>query len=275
MLDDARLEAGPVLARLVVPRETTLRPHAIVASETRRATRVILRCGVEQELVDRGEGFRFVAPTGFEADGSIAQLVDAILRGRVDPWISDVDDGTFGFTGDGCHVVLAFEDGKAPITVWFGAEGEGGIYGRVDTRDGVFVAPMALRELAGRIYVSRGSLRVEASRIERVRATFEGRPVVREASALREAVAALFADRVVSLGRASATATPDLVIEIALAEGGPPRRIACWPGGSSAERLCTASGIEATFALAPARLAPFLPPADAGPLFIARDGGPR
>lgn len=281
VLDDARLDAGPVLVRLLVPRETTLRPHSIVASETRRATRVVLRCGTDQELVDRGEGFRFVAPAGFEADGSIAQLVDAILRGRVDPWISDVDDGTFGFTRDGCHVVLAFEDGNAPITVWFGAEGEGGVYGRVDTRPGVFVAPQALRELAGRIYVNRGSLRAEASRIERVRATFEGRPVVREASALREAVAALFADRVVSLGK-TGTAAPDLVIEIALAEGGPTRRIACRPGGSPAERLCTASGIDATFALAVSRLAPFLPPpggegggVDGGPLFIARDAGPR
>ena len=293
MLDDARLDAGPTLVRLLVPRETTLRPHTVVTSETRRATRVLLRCGIDQELVDRGEGFRFVAPAGFEADGSIAQLVDAISRGRVDAWISDVDDGTFGFTRDGCHVVLAFADGNAPLTVWFGAEGEGGVYARVDTGAGVFIAPKALRELAGRIYVSRGSLRTEAARIERVRATLDGKPVVREASALREAVAALFADRVVSLGKKgpAGPSAPDLVIEVVLADAGGARRIACRPE-AAAERICTVDGVEATFALAASRLAPFLPGrdgggngghpgdganggADAGRLFIARDGGPR
>jgi Domain of unknown function (DUF4340) len=277
MLDDARLDVGPVLVRLLVPRETTLRPHTIVASETRRATRVILRCGIDQELVDRGEGFRFVTPTGFEADGSIAQLIDAILKGRVDPWISDVDDGTFGFTRDSCRVVLGFEGGNAPLTVTFGAEGEGGVYGRVDARPGVFVAPKALRELAGRIYVNRGSLRAEASRIERVQVTVDGRPVVREASALRDGVAALFADRVVSLGKN--VPVPDLVIEIALSEGGASRRIACRAGETAAERLCIVDGVDATFGLAVSRLAPFLPSpdggVDGGPLVVARDGGAR
>jgi len=267
-LDDARLEAGPVLVRLLVPRQTSLRPHAIVVDETRRATRVILRCGVDQELVDHGEGFRLVAPKGFEADSSIVQLVDAVLRGRVDPWIADVDDGTFGFTGDACHLVLAFEDGKAPLTVSFGAEGEGGVYGRVDARPGVFVAPKALRELAGRIYVSRGAMRTEASRIERVRVTFQGQPVVREATALRETVATLYADRVVALGT-KAAGTPDLLIEVAIAEGGPTRRIGCRsPGGSATgEALCTVSGVDATFGLAASRLAALLPG--------ARDGGAR
>ena len=263
-LDDARLDAGPVLVRLLLPRETSLRTHAIVASETRRATRVVLRCGVDQELVDRGEGYRLVTPAGYEADSSIVQLVDAILRGRVDPWIADTDDGTFGFTPDSCRVVLAFADDKAPLTVWFGADGEGGVYGRVDARAGVFVAPKALRELAGRIYVSRGALRTEGARIERVRVTFEGQPVVREATALRDAVATLYADRVVALGT-KAAGTADLVLEVALAEGGPPRRIGCRSAG--AEALCTVSGVDATFGLAVSRLAPLLP--------IARDGGAR
>ena len=270
VLDDARLDASPVLVRLLLPRETSLRTHAIVEAETRRPTRIVLRCGVDQELVDRGEGFRLVSPKGFDADSGIVQLVDAILRGRVDPWISDVDDGTFGFEPDGCHVVIAFEDGNAPLTVWFGAPGEGGVYARVDTRSGVFVAPQALRELAGRIYVSRGSLRTEPSRIERVRATFEGQPVLREATMLRDAVAMLYADRVVALGTKAAGGSPDLVIEVAVAEGGPARRIACRTGaadGALAEALCTVTGVDATFGLTASRLAPLLP--------IARDGGAR
>ncbi len=260
-LDDARLDAGPALVRLLMPRETSLRAARIVATDTRAANRVILRCGTDQELADRGEGFRLVAPVSLLADGAIAQLVDAILKGRGELWVSDVDDGTFGFEPDGCRVTLSFADGNAPVTVSFGAEGEGGVYARASTRNGVFVAPKALRELAGRLYVSRGSLRVEASRIESVRVTLEGRPVVRERSALREAVASLFADRVVSLGT-KGLSEPDLVIDVSIADGGAPRRIACRPAG--AERLCTAVGVDATFALRATKLAPFLPPKDAG-----------
>ena len=274
LIDDARLDVGPALVRLLVPRETTLRPHTIVPpQDTRRATMVMLDCGVAQWLADEGEGFRFVKPTGgFVADGSIVQLVDAILKGRVDPWVADFDDGSFGFTRDGCHVQLRLSEGD-DLTVWFGAEGEGGVYGRTNARAGVFVAPKALRELAGRIYVSRGSLRSEVSRIERVTANLDGKPVVREAGALRDAVAALFADRVVGLGK-KGMAAPDLVIDVMIAEGGPSRQIACAPSAEPAERLCTVSGVDATFALATTRLATFLPgAADAGPA-VARDAAP-
>ena len=266
-LDDARLEAGPVLARLLVPRLTTLRPHSIVENEERRPARVQLRCGVEQELLDRGAGFRMITPKGYEADGTIAQLVDAILKGRVDPWIADSDDGSFGFAEKGCQVVIGFEDEKAPLTVWFGGAGEGGIYGRVDTRAGVFVAPPSLRELAGRIFVSRAALRTPASQIESVRITQGGHPVTDPS--FRDAVGALVADRVVALGTKGLGA-PDLVIDLALSEGGPPRHIACAaptalvPGGPPAERLCTVSGVDATFGVALNRFTT-----------LERDGGAR
>jgi hypothetical protein len=252
-----------------------------------------LRCGVDQELVDRGEGFRLVAPGGYETDGAITQLVDAVLRGHLDAWVADADDGTFGFTPAGCHVVLAFEDGNAPLTVWLGDEGEGGVYGRVEGRPGVFVAPRAVRELAGRIYVSRGSLRVAAERVERVRVTFAGKAVTeRTPEALRSAVGGLTAERVDSLGKKGFSSPAELVVEIAVAEGGPPRRIQCAPQSAASasppgsshgppsvagERLCASSGVDALFVLSAATLAPLLPPMDAGAAEagVARDGATR
>ncbi|MDB4946779.1 MAG: hypothetical protein JWP97_6313 [Labilithrix sp.] len=276
LVDGARLEASPALVRLLLPRLTTLRPHAIVPDEARRATRVILRCGVAQELADDGEGFRYVSPARLPADGAVGQLVDAILRGRLAPWVADADDGTFGFTPDGCRVVLAFADGKAPLTVWFGSELPGAApapsYAQVDAQPGVFEAPAALRELAGRLFVSRGALRVEAARVEHVRVTLHGKPLAREESALRAAVAGLYADRVVALGRKE-TRPPDLLVDVILGDGGPPRRIACRAAEAAGEHVCTTPDVDATFALADARLAPFLEPEDAGA--VARDGGAR
>ena len=257
LLDDARLEVDASVQRRLVPRGTTLRPRTVLDDETRRPTRVLLRCGVDQELVDRGEGFRLVAPAGYETDGAIVQLVDALMKGRIDAWVADADDGSFGFTKEGCHVVLAFEDGNAPVTVWFGAEGEGGIYMKAEPRSGVLVGPRSLHVLAKDLYVSRGMLRTEAVKIERVRVTSHGRPVtLRDPEAARGAVAALFADRVVSLNKLDGA--PDLVIEVAVAEGGPPKRIAC-RSVSPTQRHCGLDGVNATFAVSAARLAALLP----------------
>ena len=260
LLDGALLDVDASVHRRLVPRVTTLRPRTLLDHETRRPTRVLLKCGVDQELVDRGEGFRLVAPAGYETDGAIVQLVDALVKGRIDTWVADTDDGTFGFTTDGCHVVLAFEDGNAPVTVWFGAEAEGGIYVKAEPRSGVAVAPRSLHVLAKDIYVSRGTLRTEAAKVDGVKVTSRGRPVTPpDPGKARDAVAALFAERVVALRKLEGA--PDLVIEVAVAEGGRPRRIAC-RSVSARERHCSLEGVSATFAVARSRLAPLLPPSE-------------
>ena len=264
LLDDARLEIDASVLRYLVPRATSVRPRTMLEDPTRRPTRVLLRCGKDQELVDRGEGFRLVVPAGYEADGSIGQLVDAFTKGHVDAWVADADDGSFGFTKDGCRVVLAFADGNAPVTVWFGAEAEGGVYARVDPRPGVLLAPRAMRDLAKRLYVNRGLLRTDASRIESVRITSEGKLLPpRELAELSDALAGLYAPRVVSFDKPEGP--PNLVIEIALNEGGPRRRITC-RSTSPTERYCGLDGVSATFSVPESQLAPLLParPVDAG-----------
>jgi hypothetical protein len=246
--DDARLVVTRAIGRRLVPRATSVRPHPLLA-ETRSVKRVVLRCGTPQELVDEGSGLRLVEPSGYETDGSIVQLVDGLERGKVLAWVSDADDGAFGLTADACRVVLSFADGNAPATVRFGAEGEGGIYGTVDGHPEVFVAPLALHELAKRIYVSHAALRVEPARVESVKVSIQGRPIaVRDAAGLRDAVGGLFADRVVSLG---STDVGPVDVEILIAaEGGPPKRVVCNspvtnPSGSW--RRCATAGVRAVF----------------------------
>jgi len=286
LVDDARLRVSAAVYRRLVPRATTLRARRIVAAETRRANRVLLQCGSDatpQELVDRGEGLRLVSPTGYETDGSITQLVDAVVRGRVDAWVADADDGSFGFgSAPPCRVVLGFEGGNAPITMTFGGEGESGTYAKVDVRPGVFVASPSLRDLAARLYVSRGGLRTEAARIESVRATLGGKPVATEQARLRDAVSALVADRVIGIGAPAVARlpAPELVIEVSV-EAGRPRRIACTSagavarasGGTPSGRACTVTGSDVVYLVEPVRLAAFTGAADGGAL--APDGGAR
>jgi hypothetical protein len=210
---------------------------------------VILRCGTAQELVDDGRGLKLATPAGYETDGSITQLVDGLMRGKVLGWVSDEDDGTFGL-GDTpagpCRVILSFEDNNAPKTIRFGAEGEGGVYGLVEGAPGVFVAPLSLRALAGRIFVSHAALRVDPSRIESVRVSVGGHPIpVGDPAALRAAAGAFYADHAVSVG--SSTVQPvDVEIVIASSEGGPPKRITCGPR-QAAFRRCASPDVKAVF----------------------------
>lgn len=256
LLDDARLEIDASVYRRLVPRATSVRPRNVLEDPKRVPVRVLLRCGKEQELVDSGDGFRLVSPSGYETDGAIVQLVEALTKGHIDAWVADADDGSFGFTKDGCRVVLGFPDGNAPVTVAFGAEAEGGVYLRAEPRPGVAVAPRALRDLARSLYVSRGLLRTEAARVESVRVTSEGKAVpVPDLAAARDALAGLFAQRVLSFDKPEGA--PDLVLEIGVTEGGPRRRITC-RSISKTERHCGLDGVSATLLVPESKLTPFL-----------------
>lgn len=270
--DDARLVVSPALARRLLPRATSVKPRALLA-ESRRVQRVVLRCGTAQELVDDGTGLKLVDPPGYETDGSIVQLVDGLVRGKVLAWVADANDGRFGIgprdSEEACRVILGFVDGNAPATVRFGAEGEGGVYGMVDGRPEVFVAPLALHELARRIYVSHGALRAEPALVDSVKVAVRGRPVTgRDPAALRAAAGALFADRVVALGSTD-TGPVDVEITIALAEGGPSKRVACSAPRSTPSgpwRRCATPGVKAVFDVRPGLVDAFLEPVpDASP----------
>lgn len=271
-LDGARLEVSAAVARRLLPRATSLAPRSLLG-ESRRPTRVLLRCGAPQELVDRGEGFRLIDPPGFETDGAIVQLVEGLARGRVEVWVADADDGTFGLRDDGCRVVLGFEDGNAPATIHFGAEGEGGAYGRVEGSPRVFVAPKPLREMASDLFVSRAALRVDPARVERVRVRVDGRDVPGDLEARKSALGALFAAKVERFGARLPAGEKRLEVEVAVSEGGAPRRITCAGSAGEGRRSCTTSGVDATFAVAEARLAPLFGERDAGAGAAAADGG--
>lgn len=218
--DDARLVASRLVGGRLSPKEVSLAPRALL-DDPRRVTRVLLRCGVPQELVDQGEGLRLVEPKGYETDASIRELVDALTRGRVDEWVADRDDGTFGLEGEGCRVVLSFADGNAPATILFGAEAEGGVFGKVEGKAPVFLIGKSVRDMAKKAYVSR--------------------------AAPSTIVPGLFADEVLRLG-----STDVGKVELELGTG--PRKIRCGPLGDLERRPCVVPGVAAVFAISKARL---------------------
>jgi hypothetical protein len=253
--DDARLTLSPAEARRLVPRETTLRPLTLM-KETRRVTRVALRCGVDQDLEDTGSGLKLVKPAGYETDGSITQLVEALVRGKVLEWNADRDDGSFGIKEDGCRVTLSFEDGNNPRTVLFGAAAEGGVFGRMSDERAVFVASKGLETLVRTIYVSRAMLRVEDA--EKVTATVKGKPV----PAKPQGLATFFAERVASVG-SSDVGPVDL--ELVVTREGGSQRIVCSASEAGTRRCATRSATaKAVFEVKASTIAQILEISDAG-----------
>ncbi|MCL2779315.1 MAG: DUF4340 domain-containing protein [Polyangiaceae bacterium] len=259
--DDARLEVPRLMVELLLPRTTSLRPLLPVVTETRRPSQIVLRCGTPQDIADTGDGFRLVEPKGYEVDSSVVDLVNAFTRDKVEAWVSDdADNPTFGLHDSPCRVTFAFDNNFRAVLLGSKTK-DGHVYGRIDGEDGVFLASGHLFDLASTLYVSRAALRVPASEITKVSATLNGLPVP-PSDAMRDAVAALYADRVRSLG-AQAPQTPGagssktLILDITLADAGTQKHVMC--NSPSNEWLCRVAGVNATFGVSDAKLAAFLP----------------
>lgn len=238
--DDARLVVTRAVARRLLPRASTLAPRALLGDE-RRVTRMLLACGARQEFKDEGSGLRMVEPRGYETDGTVLQVVDALTRGKVEEWISDVDDGSFGLSSDACRVVLSFADGNDPATIRFGGETQNGVYGIVEgKKPHVFLVGKSIRDMAKKLYVNRAAMAI--------------------------AVPGLYADDVLKIGSAD-------VGKVEVELGPPNNRIRCGPvrpDDSNKLRPCTIGTTKVVYLLSDSRLSS----ARSG-LPVALDGGPK
>jgi hypothetical protein len=130
---------------------------------------------VAQRLDLRSDGtWAMVAPAGLAADPvSAADLASALSHAKADAWITEDDDGTFGFHGaSACTVRLsvASPSGGATrqVAIGFGDDGDGGVYAHTLEDPSIFVAPTVLRSLVTHPAIDRRSLRIDPAETERV-----------------------------------------------------------------------------------------------------------
>ena len=196
--------------------------------------RVNLRCGTAQDLADTGAGLRLVDPKGYETDASITSLVDTLVRSRIDAWVADRSDGSFGIEKADCRAILVFEDGKDPHTILLGADGESGVFGMIEGQPEVFVAPKSLKELMSGIYVNRAMTRAGPAKI-----TLAGQKPIDI-----EDFEALYAERVSHLG---APSIKPIAITIESKGDAGSIRITCSNPAAGGLRSCAKDGVNATF----------------------------
>ncbi len=170
-----RFEPHPIAIEARAVWRAPVDPGAIVAIDD--------TCGRVPQRLDLDDGAW--TTRGYTVDNlSASSLAESFARAQADAWIAEVDDGTFGFGRPGsCAVTLTLQpasDGGATrrVGLAFGDESEGGVYARATDGQGVFLAPLALRDVASHPAVDRGSFRLDLSTLVRVVVERDGARVV-------------------------------------------------------------------------------------------------
>jgi hypothetical protein len=289
LADGAILRVSDALAHRLSPSPIALRGKQVFLPplEGKVARTLETQCdGRAQRLTRDANGWSMQKPAGYAADSpGTADLVNAVARAEAEAWVSESDDGSFGFDRNACSITLGYEEdgGTRAVGIVFGREAEAGQYfAHPLGQPAVFFAPRELHDEALRVLIDRSGFHIDSAEVDTLALARGGSRLVltrREGKLglpdgggtdlgekLSLALDALRADEVVHLGPPATKegfAHPSLDVRIRLT-GDAGAREAHFVLGDSAlilkERMFYArlDGTDATFAIARDRIAPLL-----------------
>jgi hypothetical protein len=284
-----RVEDGTVLAiereaaRAFAVDSTLLRSQKVLEFALSALNELELSAPERQRVKRVPTGFELVEPSGFEHDGELT--TDAVLAlGSLTAlrWVADADDGSFGLERPTFTARARFDTadaGSSERVLVVGRPAPGGYFATLEGTPGVFVMERASALRLSTLLVNRSEFMADPSTLGRVTLGAAGREIVleRRAGALvektgavpeatvhraLEALASLRAEAAVHTGAAQPSegfATPRLTVKLEPMPGlGSPRGFRL--GGTDSYRgdpvrLARADGVNATFAIAEAKLA--------------------
>jgi hypothetical protein len=287
--DGATLRVSEALTHRLVPSAIALRGKQVFVPslEGKMARTLEMQCDGKSQLLSRNDkGWSLVKPPGYSADAAgVAELINVVARAQADSWVADDDDGSFGFEGSACAIMLSYDQDGGPdvVGIVFGRAAEGGgYYAHLRGQRAVFLASRSLHDEAGRILIERTGFHVDSADIETVTLTRGGSKLVllRRAGQLGTgdggggevgekiglALEAMHADEVVHLGpprpaEGFGHASLDVRVRTTGDAGG--KELHFQVGDSAMilkERMfyVRLEGVDATFAIARDRLAPLI-----------------
>jgi hypothetical protein len=289
LADGAILRVSDALARRLVPSPIALRGKQVFVPslDGKVANALETQCdGRAQRLVRSADGWFVQRPAGYVADSAdTADLVNAVSRVEAEGWVSEGDDGTFGFDKSACSITLGYEDdgGTRTVGIAFGREAEKDQYfARPLGQQGVFLASRSIHDEALRVLIDRSGFHVDSAEVDTLALSRGGSRLVlsrREGKLefpdgggadlgekIGLALDALRADDVVHLGPPTPKegfVRPSLDARIRMKADGGSREVHFVLGDSALilkERMFYArlDGVDATFAIARDRIAPLL-----------------
>jgi hypothetical protein len=289
LADGAILRVSDALAHRLAPSPIALRGKQIFLPplEGKLASVLEIQCDGRSERLTRDtSGWSLQKPPGYLADSpGTADLVNLVARAEAEAWVSETDDGSFGFDESACSITLGYEEdsGTRTVGIVFGRAAETGQYfAHPLGQSEVFLAPRSVRDEALRVLIDRSGFHVDSAEVDTLSLARGGSRLVlshREgkldlpdggAADLGEriglALDALRADDVVHLGKPTARegfTRPSLEVRIRMKGDSGVREVHFVLGDSALilkERMFYArmDGVDATFAIARDRIAPLL-----------------
>jgi hypothetical protein len=238
--DGAVLLLSPADARHFLPLPLALRARGLWRApfDPAAVTAIHDTCDAGAQALElSGDTWKMTSPAGFRADGvSVADIAGAVAGAKVDAWVADADDGTFGLHGPGaCSVEVTVSSGQGQpprrATIAFGSPGEGGVYARTLDDPSVFIAPAALHAMMTHPAIDRSAFRMDPADLAALTVATGGREArwVRQGATLEQkgapedagtadtvtrATSALYATAAIHAGAALAGEGLDHPIEI-------------------------------------------------------------
>lgn len=182
--DGVVLELSRDAARSLAADASLVRKRTILDIPIADVSRVEVD-GTPKQIIERAESgaMTLKAPSGFEADTALClELYDALRALTADHWVSDKDDGTFGFDAPSLVARLtARKNGKTEEHVLrIGKATVSGFFASMEGDPGVFVLPRRVYETLTTLVVNRSLFVMDPSITSKVTLTTPDKSVVLE-----------------------------------------------------------------------------------------------
>jgi hypothetical protein len=270
-------------ARVLEPDSTLVRSLSILdfASTEFRTLEVDGKAIQQRVRREPSGGFVLEKPSGFERDaGVITSAVEALGSLRAERWVSDKDDGSFGFGEPRLTARVTYvrgDAGEKTETITVGALATGGAYAKIASEPGVFLVPRRVLDALETLPIDRSPFMVTPDNATRVELSRNGKKLVLEkiadaftrssgvelsttrVSEIVETLLAFRAETAIHTGPAKPSegfAKPELVARIESSDGKPRTfRIGAgdsWQGTSV--HYARVEGVDATFVIAQSKV---------------------
>ena len=169
-MDGALLRLTRDAARTLVPSGFALRSRKVIDEPVGHVGRISIEgTYVRQVLRRSGSGvWTLEEPKSFAVDpGLAADVAEALAQLRADRWVADGDDGSFGLAEPRAKYELELEGGV--IRVETGRATSGGVFARRTDKEGVFVLPKAVERTLETWAVDRSYFMVDPTEVQQIR----------------------------------------------------------------------------------------------------------
>jgi hypothetical protein len=267
-VDGAILKLAPESAEALVPSSFSLRSLKVIDEPAAEVRRIAVDGGKVRQVIKRSSGGEITIeePKGMSADAGLAsQLVEALSSLRADRWVSDADDGSFGFAEPKAKYEL--EVGERKIGLEVGRETSGGAFARRTDQPGVFVLPVAVQRAIETWVIDRSFFMIDPQEVRQIKLG-ASTPPADKVETIKNNLATLRTEGVVHLGAARKEEGFDkpllrLSIQLTRTNAPAPITVKLTVGRGDVWRdtsvfYARREGVDATFAIAQSKIKPLL-----------------